>query len=1107
MPQDIYGNSYYDDPTDPRGDMYAQQTMARASYGNMAGGMMMGFSTVGGGVQAGMSRMFQDLGRGVMPTRYSPPARVYGGYYGQYVQPTGFLSSLAGAAGLANVPRGTTAPEYYGNAASDFGERLGMGGAAAAMSLSGIGLSYALSTPGAMLGRGIGSIAAGAMGLSSASGTAGGMIAGAAGLLGSIALPMAGMAVGGSIMDAVSQRRDIQNTLEASSFRFVGAGSTMADPRGISGMSRQNRQQVTDLIRQMDVQDPTMNTQDLTTILSRSTQLGMFAGTSNMSDFKKKFKDITESVKSVVSVLHTTLEEGLSVMKDLKGIGIDPNQVKSIVQQADMTGRMAGRTGMEMLTAGMQGAELFRGTGISMQIGAQANMMNLAAVRAARDAGTLSQEVVAQAGGEEALSQRLTAGGLAFSQTGMGRGMGGAFFRGGAFSQGGFMDAMGAGGGNFVGMFQQAAGNLGNVANLRTYQANQEKFFSEMGKTFGGRGLEIFQMGAATSQAAFMSGVTGASREVEFINAMKEQGVAMPDIEARLAEMKGRRSIFESKQAAIGATRSKITSDEAAQNFFFNKWKAKAGDLLTEAKDLVARPLDRGVNRVGDYMQDLGDQFVTGIVRADIAGISVSPAARGRVAGSASLAGVDLDRAAFTTESAGGLIREAFTKGTLRQMGVEVGGLTDESINLGHGMGISEANFKKAMRISANTGITADEAVKMAKKEDIAGVRERIGKAIVAGKLKSDAGMAELIQIASPGKTLETVGSDWAAIRAGIVGLSFEGKINEEAKFNRKVAGVEEVARVESLRTSAAKFDQGVETMQKSAGAAAAREILDIEQKLPFATGEAQKDLLRRKRALEGAGGAGLTREVAGMLSGAVLASGKEREDLLSKAALNLAATYGSEATTQIISSVMKGTTVQQAKDLQSSAADIEKASAGLGQKRMADALREEVRSNQGVNVSAPSRIAADEAVKRLEERGIEGLSDKDLAAIKGTGMGAFLATASRDLSKLASGKLSREEIVKTLGSGLFSTKGMDLGETATRLMAGGTGTATAIADLRSRLNQGFVSDKESAVAGGGVTVGGQEQGSAAQQAAVQTAMNAANLAVMQGLAKRLNVQ
>jgi len=581
-----------DDPNQPGygmpspegyGDYESAYTNQRASYGSIPQGMLMGGYTVGAGAMSGMSNMMADVGRMVRPVGYTPPARVMSGYGGMYVQQGDFLSGVARYAGFGNTPRGVTEYEYNYHNAADVGERVA-GAATSAAAMAG-GLAFG-ATAGSAMARGVGAFAGSALGPVGAS--VGGAVGG---LFGGYAL---GMWAAGQVTDGVAQRREIQNFLESSSFRFATSDFNQADPRFGAGMNVGARRQVADYVRQMDVKDPTMSTEDLTQVLQQSSQLGLFQGSKDVKDFQKQFKDIVENVKVVTKTLHQTLEEGLKTIKDLKAIGYDPSLASSLVLQADSLGKMAGRTGAEMVGMGLQGAELFRGTGIEMKIGYQSNVMGLAAIRAARDAGEISQEAIAQAGGEEALAQRQTATSLGFAQSAMGRGFAAAHFRAGqGLDQAGFQQMMLGGGGDFAQTALQAARNLGDPRKVVEYQANQAKYLSEMGKQFGGQGLELGMMNTFMQQARFMT-QNGAAPDIEtgLKYSLLQAGVSQPEVDAMLGRLKNAPQEFLSAQRALQATHDKMVYEQAALNSPLNRLESRVGDVVKGAADVIARPMN-----------------------------------------------------------------------------------------------------------------------------------------------------------------------------------------------------------------------------------------------------------------------------------------------------------------------------------------------------------------------------------------------------------------------------------------------------------------------------------------------------------------------------------
>lgn len=592
------------------GNEQAMMTMNRAAYGDIPAAMMGGY---GGGAGGGLQNMMTDVGRIVMPVSYSAPFRPNVGFYGTHQQNTGFFGSGAAALGFTTVPRGTQAGTYAYNAAGDFGERAGAGLVGAGVT----GMSALAMSVG--LGSTIGSLGGGAIGS-----TVG--LSGVGAAIGGFAAPIAAAMYGAkAVTQAVEERRQIQGFLEQSSFRFVGAGSSMADPMIGSGMNRSSRQQTAEFLRGMDVNDKSMGMGDLTQILKQGSQLGLFNGSQDMQDFQRKFKDITESVKTVTKVLNQTLEEGMKTIADLKGVGIDPSRARSVVAQSSALGAVAGRTGQEMIGLGLQGAEMFRGTGVSMGVGFQASQMNLASVRAARDFGTLSQEAISQAGGEEALALRMSAGGLSFAQSTMGRGFGAAFTTaGGALNTQGFMQTMMQGGGNFLQNVQAGATNLSSPAALISFQANQAKFMSDMGSTFGGRGLEMAMLGSTAGYAEYISSATGAKKEDSFRLALLQQGKSNSEVDAYMAQIKDPNKMFKVMQAGVETTATKAKIDAMSENSGFNRIGAAVGDVFSRGVDVVARPANAFIDDVAGGMQNFTMSQVYGAQAVTTKGVDLS---------------------------------------------------------------------------------------------------------------------------------------------------------------------------------------------------------------------------------------------------------------------------------------------------------------------------------------------------------------------------------------------------------------------------------------------------------------------------------------------------
>lgn len=587
------------------GNGQASLTDMRTSYGaNMPGmlayGAASGISVVGHGAYTGASRMMADLGGMVRPISYTPQARVYTGYSGRVQQETSFFGSMSGSLGFKDAPRGTSPYLYSLNASADFGERVGGAASGVAVSAATIGAAQI----GASLG---GALFGGA-----------GMLAGSLG----------GYAVGGfaadKIYEGIAARRQTQDYLERTSSTYIGSGSRDADPRTGAGFSRDARREVGEFIRSLDVGDKMMGGEDLQSILKKSTELGMFSGTQGVQDFKKKFKSIVENLKVVTTTLNQTLEEGLQTMKELKGAGISESAAGGIAFQAQAFGKMSGRTALEMVNIGLQGAEIFRGTGVNMSIGVQSNMMNVASIRASRDAGLISQEAIAQAGGEEALAQRMTGTSLAFTQSQIGRGHGAVYVgQGGGFDQQAFLGALGGNMG--IGdAALQAARNLGSPKAMIEYQVNQEKFRNQQAKMAGGAGLEVGMMSSAMIEASTLASNVGINMDTATQFILQNRGMGRSEIDATMAKIRDPKAFFDAQQKATQASYNQAMMDASIRNSPFHRLGESIGDMWKSVADPISAPLNRMTDSAAEGWQDFVSSKWRGMERFSEKGLGVA---------------------------------------------------------------------------------------------------------------------------------------------------------------------------------------------------------------------------------------------------------------------------------------------------------------------------------------------------------------------------------------------------------------------------------------------------------------------------------------------------
>ena len=630
-------------PTQPYQPAYSSPGMTMGErvsrIGEYAGEMgqtaAQSIKTVGSGVVGGLGNMMSDIGAAVRPIFKTDPMPVAIGYGGYHMQRQGLGEGLLTVMGGGQSGQDSMAMENRDVIASDVGERVGVGTMAAASTLGGITASvFASKIP-------LAGAAGGAIG-----GALGRMVGmrGALSAIGKFAvpnliLPLAGYELGSKVVDAVQNRRETEGFLEESSFRFIGAGSDMVDPRSGKGAGREERQQISEFLRKSDIEDIMMSGEDMMNILKEGTRFGMFEGAgSDIEKFKKRFTEIKDNVREVAKTLNVSLDEGLATMKELYGAGVDPSRARDISTMAATTGRVAGRTGSEMITLGLQGAEQFRGTGVDMEIGMRGTMMNLTAIRAARDAGTISKAAIEQAGGEEALAMRRTQRQVQFSQSEEGRSYMASFFdpSTGGLNMRSFEKAMGGDDVSIADLATQAAANLNDPSKLIKFESQQEQIASEMGKAFGGRGLQFGQWNLAMAEAKMMSDATGASREDSFRSIMLRKGISPQELEAMQGEAAAAQDVFGASQKGAQKERDRLAAEEAERNTLLTRIAGKLEVVADKLIDTVAKPMNSFVNEIAKGFETLSDTM-SGLERSNVS--TVATGAKGGISGGTMVSG------------------------------------------------------------------------------------------------------------------------------------------------------------------------------------------------------------------------------------------------------------------------------------------------------------------------------------------------------------------------------------------------------------------------------------------------------------------------------------
>ena len=1065
------------------GNHAAYMTMNRAAYGDVPAAMMANGQA---GYYGQPGNPLSSVGNLISPILYTPPARTRVTFYGLQPESSTFMGSVGGFFGMDDPSRSQMAATHAFQSGSDLGERIGGGMVTAGATVGGLAL-------GAVASPVVSAMARSAVAAVAGSGMVGGAAAGMAGFMGgALVAPMAGLALAQGVTTAVNERREMGNFLEFQSSRFTGAGSAMGDQRGM-GMSRSARMDFTEFARGMDIKDKFMDMGDLQTVLEQGTSKGLFSGAGgDIESFKKKFKDVTEAVKLVTRTLGQTLEEGLSTLKELKTIGVDPSQAGQMITQAEGMGRVAGKSASEMLQVGMQGASIFRGTGVEMSIGAQANMMNLASVRSARDAKMLSEESIMQAGGEEALATRMTASGLAFAQSGTGRGLLAAFTQGGQFNAQSFMQNVAAGGGDIRQLGLQAARNVSSPADLIRLQANQEGMVSEMGKMFGGQGLQIAQMNSAMANASLLSETTGVGMQDAFRASLKSQGLSDQEVQARMSQITNAGGNFSSMQAGVGQTRNNQIIEEASRNFVFNRAGAAIGDFFKRGLDVVAEPANRMINSIQEGLVSFKEEQMYGVQRASMRGVdTTTPTFVTADELSAKSGGsINLDKGGLLGTTIGEKLADLAGGGAFAGLGVSgdslyrgIGtkGKRGTDVRLDGTFYITEEKLDKLKEQTANSQINFAEASAMKERGAFKDLdMPNLGAMVASGKLDSVSGVDDLIsKVYGKGKNQGNISkAQYASLVESFQGTSMQKVLDDARGAGATVQEASRAVEISKMQTGQKMYEEGMGGLKDQLGG-------DI-------TGEGAAKLAAARRASE-AGNSELA------------------EKYYSEATMSISKSSGKDfaSVSKFVRNAQAGRLDSSLDNISIGRATMMKAQEAIGSDEISSLIQKDLSSKEMDNVDKGTRDQLQGVALKISQSGsLTALSGEDLKILgKGGKASQSLVHKIQNL-KAAEDEFKGKDLSEVGQGDLRKTLNNVLGDKGAQSAIDqiSTGQIKDFSQISNMAKSQFAKDLAGKDFASAASTGSAEKGreSAAQLAQTQTSINMQVLTAMEALARRI---
>ena len=255
-------------------------------------------------------------------------------------------------------------------------------------------------------GAGIGRAALGGAGIAGAAGAGLGGVAAAAGVL---AIPlMASLAIDKAVSigaEHVTAVRDVGAILDQNAARVMPFNPNFDPNMGMPGGRALSAGIVRDLASNLQV-----GRQGAAQFMAQGMELGLFtgAGAQGAGGIRERAKELADAVKDMTKMLGTSMQESLTLMAEVRQMGFEGADAPGVMMVSRGRARLGGFTAAEMHTAGVRGAQAFRGTGISPTFGFNAAQSDLATVSNLVQTGAITNQAVSAMGGRQAMADTMT---------------------------------------------------------------------------------------------------------------------------------------------------------------------------------------------------------------------------------------------------------------------------------------------------------------------------------------------------------------------------------------------------------------------------------------------------------------------------------------------------------------------------------------------------------------------------------------------------------------------------------------------------------------------------------------------------------------------------
>jgi len=192
------------------------------------------------------------------------------------------------------------------------------------------------------------------------------------------------------------ERQNVNRVLRQRFGGMMGIGGG----RGGMGFNTQEMGQVSSMVRGMADQDMYTSFDELTRLMDRTAQMGLYRGVQGARQFQTRFKETVASLTEIAKTMHTSLEGATQFFEQARGQGFfSGRDITATLTQTRMAAGASGMSMDQMMAIRNQGTQMGRMMGMRGRTGAGAMMQMATNIGVGMQTGAISDELISEATG------------------------------------------------------------------------------------------------------------------------------------------------------------------------------------------------------------------------------------------------------------------------------------------------------------------------------------------------------------------------------------------------------------------------------------------------------------------------------------------------------------------------------------------------------------------------------------------------------------------------------------------------------------------------------------------------------------------------------------